>query len=67
LQDDLPYTVAIVELEEGPRFLSRIIGCQPEDVACDLKVELVWEDRTKEICLPLFQPLGAGIEMVERP
>lgn len=52
---DLPYVVALVELEEGPRFLSDIVGCEPGDVACDMPVEVVWDD-IGEWSLPKFRP-----------
>ena len=55
-QDDLPYVVAVVKLEEGPQFVSNIIGCEPEQVFCDMPVELVWEDISKQFSLPKFQP-----------
>ena len=54
-QEDLPYIVAIVKLEEGPRFISNIVGCEPDQVSCDMPVELVWEDITEEFSLPKFQ------------
>ncbi|MCP3985885.1 MAG: hypothetical protein GY723_16000, partial [bacterium] len=31
-----PYVVALVELEEGPRLISNIVGCAPEEVAIDM-------------------------------
>jgi hypothetical protein len=53
--DDLPYIVAIVEMGEGPRLLTNIVGCRPEDVACEMAVETVWKDVNNEISLPLFK------------
>jgi uncharacterized OB-fold protein len=57
-KEDLPYVVAIVKLEEGPQFVSNIVGCEPDQVCCDLPVELVWEDITQEFSLPKFQPIS---------
>ena len=56
--DDLPYVVVIVELEEGVRMMSNIIGCSPEKVQCDMPVEVVFDDLTEEFTLPKFKPLG---------
>jgi uncharacterized OB-fold protein len=53
---DVPYVVAIVEMDEGTRFTSNIIGCKPEDVYVDMPVEVVFEDITEEISLPKFRP-----------
>lgn len=39
-QDEEPYVVAIVELAEGPRLLSRIVDCEPAAVRCDMSVRL---------------------------
>jgi len=53
---DLPYTVAVIELEEGARLLSNVIGIPPEQVTCDMPVEVVFEDVTPEVTLPKFRP-----------
>ena len=42
---DLPYVVAVVELREGPRLLTNIIGTPPDHIRCDLPVHVVFEDR----------------------
>ena len=31
-RDHLPYVLAYVELDEGPRVLTNIVGCDPADV-----------------------------------
>ena len=56
-EKDLPYTTAVIELEEGPFLLSNIVGCDPMDVKCDMPVEVTWEDITGEFSLPKFKPL----------
>lgn len=53
-QNELPYVVALVELEEGPRILSNIVDSNPSDLACELPVELIW-DEEHEIPLPKFR------------
>ncbi len=58
-QADLPYTVALVELEEGPRLISNIVGCPPDRVTCDMPVDVVFEDVTGEVTLPKFRPREA--------
>jgi len=54
---EVPYVVALVELEEGPRMLSNIVGIPPEQVACEMPVRVVFEDITGEATLPKFVPL----------
>ena len=55
-EKDVPYAVALVELDEGPRMLTNIIGCRPEEVQCDMPVEIEWEDIEENISLPKFSP-----------
>ncbi len=54
-EDQLPYIAAVVELVEGPRVLTNIVGSLPSDVACDMPVEVFWEDVTDTISLPKFR------------
>lgn len=56
-----PYIIGIVELDEGPRLMSNIVGIEadPKIVRCDMPVEVVFEDITDEITLPKFRPLSA--------
>jgi uncharacterized OB-fold protein len=43
MADEVPYVVAIVELDEGYRMLTNITGCPPESVACGRRVQVAWE------------------------
>jgi uncharacterized OB-fold protein len=52
---DVPYAVLLVELEEGPRMISTLIGDKPEDVTFDMDVVLAFEKVSEEITLPRFQ------------
>jgi uncharacterized OB-fold protein len=53
-----PYSIAVVELDEGPRMLTNIVNCPqtPEALQLDMRVEVVFERLSEEITLPLFQP-----------
>jgi uncharacterized OB-fold protein len=57
-EGDVPYVVALIELEEGPRLLSNVIGVAPEDVRCEMPVEVVFED-VGEATIPKFRPRAA--------
>ncbi|RGE23652.1 Zn-ribbon domain-containing OB-fold protein [Leucobacter sp. wl10] len=37
---ETPYTIALVELEEGPRLMTRLIDCAPDGVAVGMDVVL---------------------------
>jgi uncharacterized OB-fold protein len=53
--DDVPYVVAVIKLEEGPRMISNIVECKPDGLSCDMDVEVVFEDVTEEFALPKFR------------
>ena len=57
-EGEVPYITAVIELEEGPHYLSNIVGCEPDKVCCDMPVEVVWEDITPEYSLPKFKPVS---------
>lgn len=52
-----PYAIAVVELDEGPRMMSNIVGVPntPEELILDMPLEVLFEDRDG-IALPLFRP-----------
>jgi uncharacterized protein len=56
---DIPYVVAIIQLEEGVRMLSNVVGCDPDDVCCDMPVEVIFEKLDDEFTLPKFKPIGS--------
>ncbi len=58
----VPFIAAIVELEEGPRLATNIVGIDPDpqNLRCDMDVEVVFEDLTDAITLPKFQPVTSA-------
>jgi uncharacterized OB-fold protein len=50
-----PYVVGLIELEEGPRLISNVVGCEPEEVEIDMPVRLCFEP-TGDFMLPRFEP-----------
>ena len=54
---DVPYNLAIVELEEGVRLMSNIVECKNTDLKIGMPVEVVFEDVTLEITIPRFKPV----------
>jgi uncharacterized OB-fold protein len=55
-----PYVTAIVQLDEGPRIMTNLVGLEPlpENIHCDMPVEVTWEDATADVTLPLFKPVA---------
>jgi uncharacterized OB-fold protein len=56
-----PYSIAVVQLEEGPRLMTNIVGCPqtPEALVLDMPVEVVFEPVSDSITLPFFRPAGS--------
>ena len=53
----VPYAVAWVELDEGPRFLTNVIGVEdPTELVVGQRVRISWEDHP-EVSLPLVTPI----------
>jgi uncharacterized OB-fold protein len=51
-----PYTVAIVELEEGVRIEGNVVGIDPDEVAIGLEVEVAFVPLDDESSLPFWRP-----------
>jgi len=53
-----PYVIAIVELDEGPRLMTNLVGIEtdPARLRIGMPVEVVFEDLSAEIALPRFRP-----------
>ena len=54
-----PYTIAVVELEEGVRMVTNILDCPatPEALDLDMALEVTFEDRG-DVTVPQFRPAG---------
>ena len=57
-QQAVPYVLALVDLDVGPRIMSNIIGCAPEQVKIGMRVEPVFVDINEEVTLIKFQPVS---------
>jgi uncharacterized OB-fold protein len=55
-QPDTPCVFAIVELEEGPRVETDVVGCTPEDVRVEMPVKAVYDRTAVGIALLKFEP-----------
>jgi uncharacterized OB-fold protein len=58
LVDQCPLAIAVVELDEGPRMITNVIGCNPNEVKIGMKVKVAFEaiDDSDEV-LPVFEPV----------
>lgn len=57
-QDDVPFVVAYVELEEGPRVMTNVETADPESVAIGDRVEVRFRDTDADgVGVPVFVPV----------
>ncbi len=53
---EVPYVVAVVELEEGWHMLSNLVGVDPGEVEIGMPLEVSFQEMSAEITLPFFRP-----------
>ncbi len=54
-----PYVLAYVELEEGPRMMTNLVGAEAGALAVGLPVEVTFHDTGEGSALPRFRPAAA--------
>lgn len=52
----LPYVAAVVDLEEGPRVMTNVVGCDPGALRIGQELEVAFEVRSDEVTVPVFRP-----------
>jgi len=60
-EGEVPYVIAVVQLDEGPRMMSNLVGvpADPAALVLDMPLEVTFEARGN-MMLPLFRPAGKG-------
>ena len=56
--DEIPYNIAVVELDEGPRLSTNIVGVANEELRVGMPVVATFEQVDEEVALPKFRPAG---------
>jgi uncharacterized OB-fold protein len=61
-ENELPYAIAIVQLNEGPHLMTNIVNTEisPQNLKAGMAVEVVFDDVNETVTLPKFQPAGVG-------
>ncbi len=54
-RERIPYVVAWIDLDEGFRMLSNVVGVDAESVSVGQRVKVDWEDKDG-LALPMFTP-----------
>ena len=55
-KDDLPITLCIIDLDDGPRMYGQLTGCSPEKVHIGMRVQAYFEDISEDAAVPKFRP-----------
>lgn len=53
---ETPYVVALVDLDEGVRMMTNIVGMPADSVRIGLRVQVSYDDVTDDVTLPKFSP-----------
>jgi uncharacterized OB-fold protein len=53
---EVPYVIAIVDLEEGYQMLTNIVDVDPSQVHVGMPVEVAFRAASEEVVLPYFRP-----------
>jgi uncharacterized OB-fold protein len=59
-QDEVPYNVVDVLLDEGIHFQSQLLDCPPDEIHADMPVQAVFVPVTEDITLVKFRRAGAA-------
>ena len=54
--DRVPYVAAVVDLDEGPRMMTNVEGCEFEDLSMGMALVVDYRVESDEITLPIFRP-----------
>ena len=53
-----PYSVVLVEMEEGVRLISNMVDTGPDEISIGMPVEVVFDDAAEGLTLPKFRKAG---------
>jgi uncharacterized OB-fold protein len=55
-RDRLPYVAAMVDLEEGPRVMTTVVGCEQAELRVGMALTVDFQSLTDELTAPVFRP-----------
>jgi uncharacterized OB-fold protein len=53
--ESVPYSPAVVELDEGVRMVTWLMGVKPEELELGMPLQVAFDDVTPEVTLPKFR------------
>jgi uncharacterized OB-fold protein len=54
-KEQLPYIAAVVDLEEGPRLMTRLIGIEPDQLQIGMPLIVAFEAISDDVTAPVFR------------
>jgi len=60
LVDQVPYVIALIDVEDGVRVVGNVVGCDPAAITAGMAVELFFEEREGGVRVPNFRVPGSG-------
>ena len=60
LAAEVPYVVALVDLDEGARLMTNVVECDPGAVQIGMRVAVTFRPVSDKAALPLFAPVADG-------
>jgi uncharacterized OB-fold protein len=55
-KERVPYVAAIVDLAEGPRMMTNVVGCAVEDLEVGMALRVDFTDIGDDFTVPMFRP-----------
>ena len=52
----VPYVAAVVDLAEGPRMMTQVVGCPFDQLVIGMPLEVTFEPRPEALTVPVFRP-----------
>lgn len=60
--DAVPYVVAMVDLEEGPRLMTEIVDCTVDELCAEMELEIAFREDADGFVVPVFRPATESTE-----
>ena len=57
--EDVPYILALVELEEGVKMFTNLVDCNPREAHIGMTVEVTFVRANDRVTVPYFKPAAA--------
>ncbi len=52
----VPYVAAVVDLAEGPRMMTNVVGCEHDALQVGMALEVTYRPIADDVTIPVFQP-----------